>query len=52
MEPENKQRDLHQPEEQQDADDPALDAWLLAREEDLEEMAWATLDQFDDRSGQ
>lgn len=32
-------------------DDPELDAWLAAREADLEEMAWALADH-DDRSWQ
>lgn len=33
-------------------EDPELEAWLAAREADLEEMAWATFDQTDDRSWQ
>jgi hypothetical protein len=30
-------------------DDPELEAWLLAREADLDEQAFALADQFDER---
>ena len=34
-----------------DSDDPDLEAWLVARETELDEMAWALADQYRDEVG-
>ena len=38
--------DRHETNNGVELDDPALAAWLLARETELEEQAWAEADQF------